>query len=117
MQEPNERHLWCWQSVADVSVATAGVPAKQSFVRQSHASQRFDALGEGNVLRENLNHIGPTAFIQNIIRASERVCKGLTVSAVTDDSISALGILDNPFEGSPPTLQWVVHVDLPTREP
>jgi hypothetical protein len=109
VQEPNERHPGCCQGIADGSVATAGVPAKQSFVRQSHASQRFDALGEGNVLRKNLNHIGPTALIQNIIRAPEKVREGLTVIAVTDGSICAFGILDRPFEGAATTLQWMAH--------
>jgi hypothetical protein len=116
VQEPNERHPGCCQGVADGSVATAGVPAKQPLVRQSHAGQRFDALGEGNVLRENLNHIGSTPLIQNIICASETVRKGLTVLAVTDDSISAFGILDKPFEGAAPTLQWMVHDSGPPAE-
>src|ERR1700738_491300 len=109
VQEPDERHPGRCQGVADGSVATAGVPAKQPLVRQSHAGQRFDALGEGNVLRENLNHIGSTPLIQNIVRASEKVREGLTVPAVTDDSVSAFGILDKSFESAAPTLQWMVH--------
>jgi hypothetical protein len=116
VQEPNERHPGCCQGVADGSVATTGVPAKQPLVRQSHAGQRFGALGEGNVLRENLNHIGSTPLIQNIIGASETVRKGLAVLAVTDDSISAFGILYKSFEGAAPTLQWMVHDSGPPAE-
>jgi hypothetical protein len=116
VQEPNVRHPGCCQGVADGSVATAGVPAKQPLVRQSHAGQRFDALGEGNVLRKNLNHIRSTPLIQNIICASEKVRKGLTVLAVTDDSVCAFGILDKSFESAAPTLQWMVHDSGPPAE-
>lgn len=57
MHEADERERGGVQCVADGGVAAACVPADQAFFCEADAGQHLDALGERDVLGQDLNDI------------------------------------------------------------
>ena len=110
VQQSDERELGTVQSVADRSLAATGIPTQQTPVGQPQASQGVVTLGEGDILRKNLNHIVPALPVQNVRWTPQKVSKGLATPAVAHHSVSEFRPTDMAFDGSASTLQRVLQV-------
>jgi hypothetical protein len=81
----------------------------QAFLRKTHASESFGALRQGEILRENLNHLRSAPLVHNLGFPPQEVRKGLTSLAVAHRSVGTEWRVHKAFDGSAPALQWMRH--------
>ena len=98
MNEADIRYFEVTRSVANWSVATTRIPTQQSVLCEGHASEDFEALGEGDILGKSCDDVRSYHLVQNVAGLSQEVRKSLTVPAIANAAVRLVGVADVAFQ-------------------
>jgi hypothetical protein len=97
MNEADMGNFEVTRGIANGGIATTRIPTQKSVLCEGHASEDFNALGEGDVLRKGCDNVCSSHLVQNITGRAQEMRKGLTVFAVAHTPARFLGIADVAF--------------------
>ncbi len=90
-EKPHKRRAGTGQHVAHRTTTTGRVPPQKSFFRKSHQAQLVGARGEAKLSGKYLDNLGSPSIIHDPGRA-QMAGKGLTVVAIADHVVAAIGL-------------------------